>query len=183
MSEITDATASNGAPSHAPDSPEAPPSKRQRVEEPVEAVPSEFSLAHRIAQAENGAPSAERLVGISSYVNPELPAFEHAIIKHRFTDFLVWEIARGGQVVKLKNISRPESSAAAITPSDENAAPGDTDETKQEEAAVPELKDFLSEEKLKELQAFFEKGRSPETESDTVLTDVRVAKYSALHVS
>ena len=175
MSESNGASASGQEPeARTVDSPEARPSKRQRVEEPAQqAALSEYSLAYRIAQAEKGSPSSESLVGITSYVNPDLPPFEHAIIKHRFTDFLVWEIARGGRLVKLKNISRPDAAAITSTAT-ENAASDTTpaEESKQEEATVPELKDFLSEEKVKELQAFFNKGKTPETEAESILTDV-----------
>lgn len=183
MSDSTDAVASTETQKREREPSEEHSSKRQRAEEvPAGAVdtaaaPSEYSLASRIAQLENGSASSESLVGITSYVNPDLPAFEHAIIKHRFTDFLVWEIARGGRVVKLKDISRPDGKAAITSSTGENATSAKDAADKQTEEAVPELKDFISEEKLGELQAFFEKGRTPETESTSVLTDVSGERF------
>lgn len=186
MSDSTDAVASSESQKRERERSEEPSSKRQRAEEvpagagadAVAAAPSEYSLASRIAQLENGSASSESLVGITSYVNPDLPAFEHAIIKHRFTDFLVWEIARGGRVVKLKDISRPDGNAAITSSTSENAASAkEADAKQQPEETVPELKEFISEEKLGELQAFFEKGRTPETESTSVLTDVSGERF------
>jgi hypothetical protein len=127
--------------------------KRQKVseEQPAAAAgPSEYSLAYRLSQIPDGV-ATERHVGITSYVNPDLPAFEHAIIKHRFTDFHVWEIAKGGRVVRLKDISRPITSAAITSTSDENAqidTASAEQQKQQEEEVIPQLKDLVSEEKV-----------------------------------
>lgn len=49
---------------------------------------------------------SEEQVGIKCYISTHLPAFS-AILKHRFTDFLVYEVDKSGQVVRLKDISEP----------------------------------------------------------------------------
>lgn len=49
---------------------------------------------------------SEQQVGIQCYINTHLPAFS-AILKHRFTDFLVYEVDSSGEVVRLKDISDP----------------------------------------------------------------------------
>ncbi|CAH7667395.1 hypothetical protein PPACK8108_LOCUS1785 [Phakopsora pachyrhizi] len=48
-------------------------------------------------------------VGITQYINPCLPTFS-AIVKHRFTDFLVYEVDNQGQAVHLKDINDPRAS-------------------------------------------------------------------------
>ncbi|CAH7678447.1 hypothetical protein PPACK8108_LOCUS12975 [Phakopsora pachyrhizi] len=55
-----------------------------------------------------GAPQSEvnEQVGITQYINPCLPTFS-AILKHRFTNFLVYEVDNQGQVVHLKDINDP----------------------------------------------------------------------------
>ncbi|CAH7687669.1 pseudouridine synthase [Phakopsora pachyrhizi] len=52
---------------------------------------------------------SEEQVGITQYINPCLPTFS-AILKHRFTDFLVYEVDNQGQVVHLKDINDPRAS-------------------------------------------------------------------------
>ncbi|CAH7666371.1 hypothetical protein PPACK8108_LOCUS722 [Phakopsora pachyrhizi] len=47
-------------------------------------------------------------VGITQYINPCLPTFS-AILKHRFTNFLVYEVDNQGQVVHLKDINDPHA--------------------------------------------------------------------------
>ena len=157
-----------------------PPAKRPRIEEPEDAVEPEaststsscspFSLAYRLGQysrAAAGTTSSERLVGISGYVNPQLPAFDSAIIKHRFTDFLVWEISKGGEVVRLRDISRPVLQAPV-------AANGNRDKVEnvdqeEEEAQAIKLEDYMIPEKLEELQKFFESGL---TKDKQILSEV-----------
>ncbi|CAH7686999.1 hypothetical protein PPACK8108_LOCUS21720 [Phakopsora pachyrhizi] len=55
-----------------------------------------------------GAPQSEvnEQAGITQYINPCLPTFS-AILKHRFTNFLVYEVDNQGQVVHLKDINDP----------------------------------------------------------------------------
>lgn len=50
---------------------------------------------------------AQSSVGIEEYVNPTLPGF-HAIIKARFSDFIVREIDMQGNVVTLKDLGVPK---------------------------------------------------------------------------
>jgi tRNA pseudouridine13 synthase len=49
---------------------------------------------------------SEQQVGICKYINPNLPTFS-AILKHRFTDFMVHEVNTSDQVIHLKDISDP----------------------------------------------------------------------------
>ncbi|KAF8621631.1 hypothetical protein AX15_007649 [Amanita polypyramis BW_CC] len=51
-------------------------------------------------------------VGISEYVGKSIPKIE-AIIKQRFTDFLVYEVDLDGNVVHLKDVGKPKSSGDA----------------------------------------------------------------------
>ncbi|CAH7686007.1 hypothetical protein PPACK8108_LOCUS20602 [Phakopsora pachyrhizi] len=55
-----------------------------------------------------GAPQSEvnEQAGITQYINPCLPTFS-AILKHRFINFLVYEVDNQGQVVHLKDINDP----------------------------------------------------------------------------
>lgn len=126
----------------------APPAKRVRLENTV--VP----LKQRLAEAD-ATSSAEELVGISGYINPDLPAFTDAIIKHRFTDFLVWEINQNGQVVRLKDIARPLP-AAKSEPSNDRDSP-----TKEHgEAKELSLSDLVSEQQLREIEDLAADGSS-----------------------
>jgi len=49
----------------------------------------------------------EQDCGMTQYVDPTVPSLT-AIIKHRFTDFLVYEVDIHGKVVQLKDTKRPE---------------------------------------------------------------------------
>ena len=162
------------------ESDDEPQSKRARIE--AEAVDSKHqtsnlkdspdpvnpsSLAYRLGQygsAHAGPTSAERLVGISGYVNTTLPPFVAAIIKHRFTDFLVWEISKGGHLVKLTDIARPTTPAFTSTTND-----GQEGSNEGEGEEVIKLEEFMSKEKLEELQTFFETGLSKDA---VIYTDV-----------
>lgn len=178
--------------------PEEPPAKRARVDADAEegavtavdhpAVTQKhtnpLSLAHRLALRnapnDNGEsidvqerPSAEQLVGISAYVNSSVSSFKRAIIKHRFTDFLVWEIARGGEVVRLKDIGRPETvypvaqdaeqkdkeTAASDTTATDRIDGGQGTENVAQSENVADLKEFMNPEKLEELETFFKAGK------------------------
>ena len=135
-------------------SPEAAQSDAKRVRvEPEQQQLDPESLAYRLAQYSDKSASAESLVGISGYVNPDLPPFSSAIIKHRFTDFLVWEMDRQGQVVRLKDISRP----VTVIPDEEKQQ--DTPAKEEEEAPRIDLQDFMTQDKIQELQAFVEQGK------------------------
>lgn len=65
----------------------------------------------------------ESSVGISQYVDAALPAFS-AIIKHRFTDFLVNEVNLAGKVIELKSIQRPP--AEEVEPASVEEKPADS---------------------------------------------------------
>lgn len=70
------------------------PNKRPRLAEPDGAMAAALSR-----QARNQA-VYETDVGVEEYLSPELPAF-HAVIKQRFSDFVVREITLEGQVCRL----------------------------------------------------------------------------------
>jgi hypothetical protein len=130
-----------------------PPAKRVRLDETAlangnvpEKKPDPLSLESRLSQ--HSSDSAEQLVGISAYVNPAVPAFESAIIKHRFTDFMVWEISKAGKVVKLENIERPETKTVL------------SEEAKQDDESTINLEDHMTNAKVEELQAFVQAGKS-----------------------
>lgn len=66
--------------------------------------------AHDLVSITNAAEAAqreqERAVGITAHVSPEAPGFS-CIVKQRYTDFLVNEIATNGQVLHLTEIAEP----------------------------------------------------------------------------
>jgi tRNA pseudouridine13 synthase len=66
--------------------------------------------AHDLVSITNAAEKAQReqehAVGITAYVSPEAPGFS-CIVKQRYTDFLVNEIATNGQVLHLTEIAEP----------------------------------------------------------------------------
>lgn len=168
-----------------------PPSKRARIDpeapkdegnatSSVEAKSQDInpnSLAFRLAQYVET--SSESLVGISGYVNPNLPPFDSGIIKHRFTDFLVWEIAKGGEVVRLKDIAKPVAPSEPESQKEENEAAqngkdGGNDAEAKDEKELPKLEDFVTPEKAKEVQAFFEAGKASNV---SVSTDVSRTEF------
>lgn len=189
---------SNGADVDTNGTSDEPPLKRQRIlepesivvlnETPVQASKEdeeesqiEHSLAFRLSQIEPGTLSSESSVGINSYVNPDLPAFEHAVIKHRFTDFLVWEITREGEVVRLHDISRPATVVAAPTSTStpENAIASTSGSKEGQQAdndpkpdLLPNLEDFMSKDKAQELRDFFGDGVMPANPSESLSSDV-----------
>lgn len=66
--------------------------------------------AHDPVSIINAAEAAQReqelAVGITAYVSPDAPGFS-CIVKHRYTDFLVNEIATNGQVLHLTELAEP----------------------------------------------------------------------------
>ncbi|MCO5588297.1 hypothetical protein L7F22_042252 [Adiantum nelumboides] len=51
---------------------------------------------------------SEKDVGIIAYVNPDLVPIEGGIIKQRYSDFHVREVARGGQVCRITSLQPPK---------------------------------------------------------------------------
>ena len=165
---VQDAGRGSSTPSH------SPAKKRARLDDadqPQEQDPSATtqqpqldpeSLAYRLAQYSSHSDSraGEALVGISDYVNPSLPPFKSAIIKHRFTDFIVWEIEReshGGKVVRLKDISRP---VPAVLEDKEKEEDTPKEEEEKPEEQDLKLEDYMTELKVQELKTFVEQGSS-----------------------
>lgn len=58
---------------------------------------------------------SEKDVGIIAYVNPNLTPIEGGIIKQRYSDFHVREIARGGQVCKITSLLPPKEEEGGET--------------------------------------------------------------------
>ncbi|GAA5923167.1 pseudouridine synthase PUS7 [Sporobolomyces koalae] len=97
---------------------EDPPAKRAKLEQEPEQAPELFpSHQHLFNECPTGLfavlkptlgkqAAEEPQVGITEFVDESSPAFS-GIIKHRFTDFLVYEIGLDGQVVRLKDIKGP----------------------------------------------------------------------------
>lgn len=112
------------------------------------------SLAYRLQHSRE---STESLVGIAGYVNDSLPAFSSAVIKHRFTDFIVWEIDRVGAVVRLNEIARP---ATRSEEEQEVHREQEQEQGEHQEEAKPNLRDIiLNEVKVKEFEEFVQKGK------------------------
>lgn len=97
----------------------AQPNKRPRVESeavpaqpPSSARPPLLSLLPPLHSDPSGSFKSNLLeadVGITEYIDASRPAFS-AIVKHRYTDFLVYEVGRDDQVVRLKDVQRPKLS-------------------------------------------------------------------------
>jgi tRNA pseudouridine13 synthase len=68
------------------------------------------AAAHDVASIINAAEAAQReqelAVGITAYVSPDAPGFS-CVVKQRYTDFLVNEIATNGQVLHLTELIEP----------------------------------------------------------------------------
>jgi len=94
----------------------SPPAKRVRLEDTTENLIPVDTTTDSAADLKArypclvdpvGAPRTNSAtVGITEYVDASIPAFS-AIIKHRFTDFLVYEVSKSGKVVELNDITRP----------------------------------------------------------------------------
>ena len=116
----------------------SPPAKRVKLDEPEAVVipdvkpvedskPDAASLDALKARypcltdSLNAPHITESSVGISQYVDAAVPAFS-AIIKHRFTDFLVNEVNLAGKVIELKSIQRPPAEEVEQGPVEEKPA-------------------------------------------------------------
>lgn len=86
--------------------------KRVKLDSPFNFSTSTSSLFKSLSTSIGKLPSTELQVGITQYLNKNLAPF-HAIIKHRFTDFLVFELTPDGNVLHLNNINNPATTAAA----------------------------------------------------------------------
>jgi len=99
---------------------------------------------------------SEHQVGISKYINPNLPTFS-AILKHRFTDFMVHEVNTSDQVIHLNDIGDP-SKDRKIDPAPEPPKPKAQKLNEWPENASEKLLEILSQEKLMALKSFVEYG-------------------------
>lgn len=95
---------------------------------------------------------SELQVGISRYINPHLPTFS-AILKHRFTDFLVHEVDASDQIVHLKDIGNPSKKPSLETAPKPVKVEAETD-VAWPPTADERLIEILAKEKLEELQSF-----------------------------
>lgn len=121
---------------------EEPPAKRRRLSHDLPSKPQSgvSSPAIAVSHAENGhLTEAERLydVGIQEFVCSDFPAFG-AVLKKRYTDFLVNEIRPNGEVVHLRDTKVPGSTSTR-TQSEPGkiATPVDECHTKAQAIAQP----------------------------------------------
>ncbi|SCV68367.1 BQ2448_488 [Microbotryum intermedium] len=109
-------------------------------------------------------PALEPEVGITEYVNRDVPPFA-AIIKHRFTDFMVFEVGLDGQVLRMKDILGPKQEKAPRPPKPKyetfkaEPTPEDTRQLWTDKAESI-LKPLLDEAKLAEFKTFVLAGPS-----------------------
>ncbi|PLW53999.1 hypothetical protein PCANC_06857 [Puccinia coronata f. sp. avenae] len=101
---------------------------------------------------------SEQQVGISKYINPNLPTFS-AILKHRFTDFMVHEVDTTDHIIRLKDISDP-SQELARDPVPELPKVEAQQLNEWPQNAQEKLSGILSQEKITELQNLVERGPS-----------------------
>jgi len=77
---------------------------------PANVAPAAAAPAQDLVSIINAAEAAQReqelAVGITAYVSPDAPGFS-CIVKQRYTDFLVNEIATNGQVLHLTELAEP----------------------------------------------------------------------------
>ena len=114
----------------------SPPAKRVRLDEPEAVVIPDVKMEDTkpdigsldalkarypcLTDSLNAPRITESSVGITQYVDAAVPAFS-AIIKHRFTDFLVNEVNKAGKVIELKSIQRPPPEEVESLPVEEKA--------------------------------------------------------------
>ncbi|KIL68071.1 hypothetical protein M378DRAFT_158583 [Amanita muscaria Koide BX008] len=151
-----------------------PNSKRVKLDGQPEAEsilpPSHALLGIPLPTAAPGQPInfTEGDVGIFEYVSKGTPKVE-AIIKQRFTDFLVYEVDLDGNVVHLKDIGKPKSSensteANTSIPTDDPTEAEKLDESNLDaqepwpEQFTTSLSTILSPEKTSELKQFYLDG-------------------------
>ncbi|MBW0499794.1 hypothetical protein O181_039509 [Austropuccinia psidii MF-1] len=99
---------------------------------------------------------SEEQVGISKHINPNLPTFS-AILKHRFTDFLVYEVNTSDQVIRLRDIGDPRPSKG-VENSDKPAKSQLSVPTEWPEDADAKLETILGKDKLLLLQKYVSHG-------------------------
>ncbi|OCB90878.1 tRNA pseudouridine synthase D [Sanghuangporus baumii] len=73
------------------------------------------------AQESSTGHTLEYDVGISEYISKDLPPI-HAIIKQRFTDFLVNEVNLNGEVIHIQSLEKPSSESKKQTALDEGSS-------------------------------------------------------------
>ncbi|KAI5125015.1 hypothetical protein M0805_007439 [Coniferiporia weirii] len=103
-------------------------------------------------------------VGISEYISKDLPPV-HAIIKQRFTDFLVHEVNQDGEVVHVVSLEMPHSE---VKKKDEDTAETHTPEVTivpSAPAASPVATDALPDEKVEITDTSQDSGSEQWTES------------------
>ncbi|KAM0793600.1 hypothetical protein ACM66B_001033 [Microbotryomycetes sp. NB124-2] len=115
-------------------------------------------------------------VGVTEYADADCPPFK-GIIKHRFTDFLVFEIGLDGKVIRLRDIQGPQKQNKGQqhkqkdSTNQETAAIADNEAKDDKDAVAPPVswtdaaqemfKLILEPSKLEEMRAFIERGGPP----------------------
>ncbi|KAF8351365.1 pseudouridine synthase [Amanita rubescens] len=141
----------------------APSPKRIKLDSSLQTEsvlpPSHSLLGIPLPVAPSGQPInfTEADVGISEYVATDIPKVE-AIIKQRFTDFLVYEVDLDSNVIHLKDIGKPKSSQNVAESDTSREADTIEDVDSQEpwpEHFTTELSTFLSQEKVLEVKQIY----------------------------
>ena len=82
--------------------------------------------------------SIEKDFGITEYLNPSVPGF-NGILKHRYSDFIVHEIDKEGNLIKLTDASVPASGPNVDSQADKPNVPEYADLTPEDQALFSQL--------------------------------------------
>ncbi|KAA1067621.1 hypothetical protein PGT21_011657 [Puccinia graminis f. sp. tritici] len=148
----------NGAPGPEPELTTPPKSDSEEKKKSLDSGPQEASSGESLLDSVDMTQTclSEQQVGICKYINPNLPTFS-AILKHRFTDFMVHEVNTSDQVIHLKDIGDP-SKEPTRDPAPELPKLKPQSLNEWPETAQEKLTDILGQEKLAALKKFVEHG-------------------------
>ncbi|EJD53740.1 tRNA pseudouridine synthase D [Auricularia subglabra TFB-10046 SS5] len=112
---------------------------------------------------------SERDVGITEYIAKDVPCID-GIIKQRFTDFLVYEVNQQGEVVHIKDMTKPDAPKPEPRPA--VPAPAKKEPNLAADGAWHQqfddaLSSFLSPTLIAELKKIYEEGPEPPLVSDS----------------
>ncbi|KZW04076.1 tRNA pseudouridine synthase D [Exidia glandulosa HHB12029] len=154
------------------------PTKRVRVDDNDDETPMVVTVAEDVLPPSSALLNlvrddpnrvSEVDVGISQYISKDVPRIE-GIIKQRFTDFLVFEVNQAGEVIHLKDISKPVEpkedkpvpEPAPAPPPAEVPAVVDLSADGQWHTEFDDaLSPYLSASLLQELRTIYEEGSEP----------------------
>ncbi|KAH9814612.1 pseudouridine synthase [Melampsora americana] len=119
---------------------------------------------------------SEEQVGIQCYINQHLPSFS-AILKHRFTDFLVYEVDKNDEVIRLKDIENP-CKDEEVRNTQASKGPKETVDPKEWPSNADEkLVEILNKDKLAELKMFVARGPVNSQRNDNRSKDFNNRRY------